>query len=317
MASANRGEHREERGTGTGTRVPGAPEFTGPRVADFLRAPYRQVEVTGGALRYRRSGHGPPLVFLHGPLVNGNLWRKVVPLLTDRFDCVVLDLPFGSHTLPMSPGARLDPPAMARLVAEAVETLGLAPARLVGNDTGGALAQLLMAHRPEVVHDVVLTSCDTYENFLPPVFRTLPLLAKTPGGMAVLAQLLRSGGLRRLPFAYGLLTRRPIEAAALTSYVTPMRRDAAVRHDLAKALRDLDARHTLGAVEGLRRFPRRVLLAWGEYDRVFPLRHAYRLHRDLPDSELVTLPDAGAFVPEDSPVQLAELIHDFFPPGSR
>lgn len=282
-------------------------------VEEYLHTPFQEVEVTGGAFRFRRVGDGPPLVFVHGVFVNSDLWRKVIPLLAGRFDCVALDLPLGSHTLPMSSSADLSPAALADLVGEAIDSLGLAPARIVANDSGGALTQLLMARHPELVHEVVLTSCDCYDNFFPPLFKPLPVLARTPGALTVLAQALRLGGVRRLPIAYGSVTRYPLEPAAVDSYVTPMRRDPAIRRDLAKSLRDVHPRHTLGAVEGLRRFPGRVLLAWGEHDRVFPLRYAHRLRRDLPHAELATLPEAGAFVPEDSPARLAQLIGDFFP----
>ena len=46
------------------------------------------------------TGEGPPIVFVHGALVNANLWRKVVPRL-DGYTRVTLDLPLGSHLEPM------------------------------------------------------------------------------------------------------------------------------------------------------------------------------------------------------------------------
>ena len=89
-------------------------------------------------------------------------------------------------------------------------------------------------------------------------------------------------------------------------------RRSAVRRDLAKVLRDVKSRHTLTAIEALKTYDIPVLLVWGEYDKVFPLRHAHQLVRDLRHAELVTLPATGAFVPEDSPERLAELVAGFF-----
>jgi pimeloyl-ACP methyl ester carboxylesterase len=287
--------------------------------ARFLRTPFQEVAVSGGRVRYRRIGAGTPLLFVHGVFVNSDLWRTVVPALTDEFDCVVLDLPLGSHSLPMDADAALSPPDLAAILAEIIEALDLGPVRIVANDSGGALTQILTARRPELVHSIVLTSCDAYDYFFPPLFRTLPVAARIPGALAALAQALRLRWFRQLPLAYGWATAAPIPPDVLESYIGPMRRSADVRRDLAKVLRDVRSQHTLSAIEALKTYDGRVLLVWGEYDKVFPLEHARRLLRDLRHAELVTLPGTGAFVPEDAPERLAELIAGFFgrPDGER
>ncbi len=278
----------------------------------YLDLPFHEVPVTGGRIRYRRAGTGTPLLFVHGVFVNSDLWRGVVPRLVDRFDCVALDLPLGSHGLPMHPDADLSPDGLVAILAEVVDALGLAPVRIVANDSGGALTQILTSRRPDLVHSVVLTSCDAYTYFFPPLFRTLPVAARVPGALRLLAQALRLRWVRRLPVAYGWVTRRPMPPETEESYLRPMRESAAVRRDLAKALRDVRGSLTLAAAERLRSYPGRVLVVWGEYDRVFPLRHGRRLAADLPHAELVTLPDTGAFVPEDAPGELARLVRRFF-----
>lgn len=281
---------------------------------NYLDLPFQEVAVTGGRIRYRRAGHGTPLLFVHGVFVNSDLWRMVVPELVDDFDCILLDLPLGSHSLPMDEYADLSPDGLVALLVEVIEALELAPARIVANDSGGALTQVLTARHPHLVHSVLLTSCDAYTYFFPPLFRGLPVAARVPGALAALAQALRLPWIRRLPLAYGWVTRRPMPPATVESYLRPMRTSAAVRRDLAKALRDVRPSYTLEAVEKLRSYPGRVLLVWGEYDKVFPLRHARALAQDLPNAELVTLPDTGAFVPEDAPLKLARHIAGFFAP---
>jgi pimeloyl-ACP methyl ester carboxylesterase len=283
-----------------------------PHQQDYLALPFHEVPVTGGRIRYRRVGTGTPLLFVHGVFVNSDLWRAVIPALADRFDCIALDLPLGSHSLPMDPDASLSPDGLVTMLVEVIEALGLAPVRIVANDSGGALTQILTGRHPELVDSIVLTSCDAYEYFFPPLFRTLPLAARVPGALNALAQGLRLPWLRQLPLAYGWVTHSPMPPEAVDSYLRPMRESAEVRRDLAKVLADVRPSYTLSAIERLRSYQGRVLLVWGEYDKVFPLRHAHQLARDLPHAELVTLPDTGAFVPEDSPAELAELIGGFF-----
>ena len=123
--------------------------------------PTRELALQQGALRYHSVGSGPAIVFVHGALVNANLWRKVVAELSADFRCVTLDLPFGSHVVPMPPDADLSPPAVADLIADAIEALELDDVTLVGNDTGGAMCQLVVTRRPERIGALVLTSCLT------------------------------------------------------------------------------------------------------------------------------------------------------------
>src|SRR5436305_10266876 len=169
----------------------------------------KDIELSAGTIRYRDTGQGPTIVFVHGLLVDGNLWRKVVPQLEGRFRCIVPDLPLGSHTLPMKPSADLSPPGIAGLIGEFLEKLDLRDVTLVANDTGGALTQILMASDGVAgtgrIGRVVLTPCDAFENFLPPMFRPLQLLARVPGAVYPVVQQLRMPAMRRLPLAFGWL----------------------------------------------------------------------------------------------------------------
>ncbi len=130
--------------------------------ADEL-GPARVLQLRGGALRVHVTGadpadpppNRPPIVLVHGLLVNANLWREVVPRL-DGFTCVTIDMPLGSHLSPM-PGRPLTPDDLAALIGEAVEALGLRDVTLVGNDTGGALCQIAASHRPAWLGRLVLT----------------------------------------------------------------------------------------------------------------------------------------------------------------
>jgi pimeloyl-ACP methyl ester carboxylesterase len=264
-----------------------------------------------GTIRYRDSGSGEPIVFVHGALVDGTLWRKVTPLLDAEFRCVAPDLPLGSHSLAMAPDADLSPPALAKLVADFLAALDLERVTLVGNDTGGAICQLVATRHPERLARLVLTPCDAYEHFPPLAFKYLPVSARIPGATTVLAQSMRIGAMRRLPFAYGRLTKRPIPSEVLGRWVEPLREDAGVRRDTGKVLRGMSKRYTLEAAERLREFDRPTLIAWAPEDRFFKIRDGERLSEAIPDARLVTIDDSYTFVSEDQPERLAEAIAEF------
>ena len=106
------------------------------------------LELDEGPVRYREAGQGTPLLFVHGALVNSHLWDQTAELLTDRFRCILPDLPIGSHPEPMKPGADISPTGIARIVGKVRKELGAEDAILVGNDSGGAISQLLVTSDP-------------------------------------------------------------------------------------------------------------------------------------------------------------------------
>jgi pimeloyl-ACP methyl ester carboxylesterase len=271
----------------------------------------RSVRLEQGEIRYREYGAGAPVVFVHGLLVNGKLWRKVVPALAREHRCIVPDLPLGSHETPMAEGADLTPLGLARLVVDFVDALGLDRVTLVGNDTGGAICQIVAAEHPERVASLVLTNCDAFDCFPPKEFAPLVLGARVPGFLWELAQALRLDAVRRSPLAYGWLTKRPVDGALLDEWLRPLIASGEIRRDVAAVLRGISPRYTLEAAEKLRSFPRPVLIAWAPEDRFFKFAHAVRLASLLPDARLETIDDSRTFVPEDQPERLASLIGAF------
>jgi pimeloyl-ACP methyl ester carboxylesterase len=272
----------------------------------------KEIRLPQGRIRYQDTGSGEPIVFVHGLLVNGALWRKVTPLLEGAHRCIVPDLPLGSHQIPMAAEADLSPPGVARLVSDFLDALELDGVTLVGNDTGGAICQLVAAHHPGRLGRLVLTPCDAYENFLPPAFRPLQYGAHVPGLITALVQGARIGAIRRGPLGFGMLIkRRPMDDEALRGYLAPFLADRGVRRDALKVLRGISNRQTIEAAERLRNFDRPTLIAWAPEDRFFKLRFAERLVSDIPNARLVRIEDSLTFVPEDQPERLAEAIAGF------
>ena len=266
----------------------------------------RELALRQGAVRYHSVGGGPAIVFVHGALVNANLWRKVVAELSTDFRCVTLDLPFGSHVVPMPPDADLSPPAMADLIADAIEALELDDVTLVGNDTGGAICQIVVTRRPERIGALALTSCDAFDNFPPKLMKPImPLLSHAAPLRATLAPA-RARAVQRAIF--GALAKRPVEPEVLDSYALPALEDAAVRRDLARFMAGLDKRHTLEAAERLPAFDKPAVIAWSREDRFFPADHGERLAELLPQGRLEWIEDSRTFSPEDQPARVAELV---------
>jgi pimeloyl-ACP methyl ester carboxylesterase len=273
--------------------------------------PARTIDLGGGRrIRAHATGDGPAIVFVHGALVNANLWRKVIPRL-HGFTRVALDLPLGSHIVPMPKDADLRSAALADLIADALEKLELSDATVVGNDTGGGLTQILAARRPERVGAIVLTSCDAFDNFPPPFFQRVLAPGRVPGVIPVAFAGLRLRPLRRLPIAFGWLTNKPIDRDAEDSYVLPVLTRREIRRDTRRFLNGFDTAELLDAAAKLTGWDRPALIAWSADDRFFPPAHAERLARIIPGARLEWVEGARTFSPEDRPERLAELIGAF------
>ena len=268
----------------------------------------RETELPQGTIRYRDEGSGPPIVFVHGALVDGRLWEPVVERLRSTARCVVPDLPLGAHRIPMR--ARLDPVGLAELIADLLERLDLRDVTLVGNDTGGALCQLLITRRPERVGRLVLTNCDAFDNFPPAAFRGL-IVASRLGLLTALLQSMRIRPMRKTPLAFGWLAKRELPDELLASWAEPFLGDAGVRRDTRRLLAAVRRSQLLDNTARLSEFDRPVLIAWAPEDRFFPIDHARRLAAIFPDARLEEVPDAYAFVSLDQPKRVADLIREF------
>jgi pimeloyl-ACP methyl ester carboxylesterase len=268
----------------------------------------RTVAVPAGTIGYRERGEGPTVVFVHGVGVNGDLWRKVVPLLADGRRCIAPDWPLGAHSHPLREDADLSLPGLARIVADFLDALDLRDVTVVANDTGGAVAQWLVGHHAERIGRLVLTSCDAFEKFPPAPQLYLKPAARIPGGLAAVAHAVRFKPIQRLPLAYGWTTRRPVEPEIMRSYTTPIRTIAGTRRDLRRLLLAVETRYTHEAAESLRSFDKPALVAWAAGDKLFPREHGRRLAELLPQGRFVLVDDSRTFVPEEQPERLAELV---------
>lgn len=272
-----------------------------------------EIDLPAGTVRYREAGEGKPVVFVHGYLVDGRLWDGVVDSLSDRCRCLAPDWPIAAQQIAMKPDADLSPYGIAAIIASFLEALDLNDVTIVGNDSGGAMSQVLVTRHPERIGRLVLTNCDTHENFPPGIFKAMPPLAKLPGGMAVLAAPFRIGALART--AFKPFSKNPIPADLVASWMEPVMKDPGVRRDAKKVTVGMNKRYTLEAAQKLRNSELPVLLTWAPGDRLFPLENAKRLAADTPNARLVEIPDSSTFVPLDQPGRLADEIAAFASEG--
>jgi pimeloyl-ACP methyl ester carboxylesterase len=273
-----------------------------------------EIELSAGTIEYLDTGgEGPVLVLLHGLMMDASLWDGPIAELSADHRCVAPTLPLGAHRHAMHADADLSLPGIARLVAEFLDRLDLQDVTLVGNDTGGALVQLLMCDGAARVGRVVLASCDAFDNFPPGLTgKTLVLTGKlSPRMFGLFMQQMRLRMIRRLPIAFGWLTMRG--DAATARWMKPVLKQPEIRRDAVRMLRaaGADTNLLLKAAERLPSFNRPALVVWASGDRVMPPEHGQRLAELLPHGRLVEIDDSYTLIPLDQPAGLAQVIREF------
>jgi pimeloyl-ACP methyl ester carboxylesterase len=265
-----------------------------------------------GRLAYRAAGpvpsSSPPVVFVHGILVDARLWEPVATRLeAEGVRSYAPTLPFGAHQWPMNADADLSPQGIARLMLDFIAELGLHDATIVGNDTGGAICQLMLGTDTSRIGAAVLTNCDALGTFPPRGFAPLFSALRHPGLVACLAPGLRSEKIRQGPLAYGPLTSGPLDGGLTRDWVQPLA-DKAIRRDIAKFARAVHPRVLLDAASRFGQFAGAVRVLWGEADPYFRTELGRQLTEALPRATFTTVPGGRTFLPLDHPGEVAREI---------
>lgn len=272
------------------------------------------VKLTEGDIEVHVAGPAnsarPPVVFVHGFLVNATLWSKVAALLAARgIRSYAPDLPLGSHRVPLADGADRSPRGIARLVVHLLESLDLHDVTLVGNDTGGALCQFVLDEDASRIGRLVLTNCDTPGHFPPGAFKTVFWAARSAKRMKLFLAPTRLRLIRHSPTAYGLLMRRPRDPALTKGWVTPALSDLRICEDAAAFARGVSNDDLADVSSRLHHFAKPVRMVWGAADRYFTLAEARKLATTFGgDAVVIEIAGGKTFVSVDHPDEVAAAI---------
>jgi pimeloyl-ACP methyl ester carboxylesterase len=236
------------------------------------------IDINAGTIHYEATGpeNGRPVVFVHGYMMGGQLWRQVSERLADLgLRCIAPTWPLGAHPQPLRPGADRTITGVAAIVAETLAALDLEDVVLVGNDTGGVVTQLVAVHHPERLGALVLTSCDAFEHFPPPILKPVIMAAKSKTMFRTVAQAMRVPAARKR--AFDGLAHRNIDALT-------------------------------GVAARLHEFDKPALIAWSADDTFFELGDGERLAATIPNARLEVIEGARTFSMVDQPERLADLL---------
>ena len=281
--------------------------------ARSFHAQRRFAEVASGRIAYIDGCKGPAAVFIHGVPLNGFHWRHVIDRVRQVRRCVALDL-MGLGYSEIAAGQDVSFAAQARMIAQVLDALGLERVDLVGNDSGGAIAQIFAARYPERLRTLTLTNADVHDGWPPK--QVLPILEMARKGTAasIFEGLLKDPAAGRRRFAQGEsvpLFRCYANPAALTDeairvYLEPILASPERRAAFDRYWLGFDCAQTVAIEPQLRQLRAPTLIVWGLKDFFFDLKWAYWLKETIPGAtRVVEVPEAKLFFPEDLPDALA------------
>lgn len=265
-------------------------------------APVRRTVATpAGRISYTEQGTGPVALFVHGVLLNAHLWRHQLAHLSDVRRCIAVDLLAHGDT-EIAPDQDVSVTANARMLAAFLDALDIAQVDLVGNDSGGGIAQILAALHPQRLRSLTLTNCDTHDNWPPEAFKPFLRMSAAGGLRGALEGMLADKSVYRSPQALGPAYEHPerLSDESIEIYLRPFVRSEQRTRDLQRFLAAFDNAHTVSLEGRLRTLQAPTLIVWGTDDIYFDVKWSRWLADAIPGTRRrVELAGGRIFFPEE------------------
>jgi pimeloyl-ACP methyl ester carboxylesterase len=259
------------------------------------------VQTGSGRISYLEQGAGPVALFVHGVLLNGHLWRHQLADLSDIRRCIAVDL-LAHRDTEIAPDQDVSVTANATMLREFLDALHIDRVDLVGNDSGGGIAQIFAALYPRRVRSLTLTDCDAHDNWPPEAFKPFLAMAAAGNLRGTLHAMLANKSVYRSPQALGPAYEHPerLTDESIEAYLRPLVRTEQRTRDLQRFLAAFDNRHTLAIEAQLKSLQAPTLIVWGTDDVYFDVKWSRWLADTIPGTRRrVELPGARVFFPEE------------------
>ncbi len=276
--------------------------------ATAFAAARKTVTTPYGDIAYVEQGVGPAALFIHGVLLNGYLWHDVIDLLAKDRRCIAIDMMgHGGSLVPLDQD--LSFAAQAEMLEAFVDALGLDQVDVIGNDSGGGIAQIFAARHPERIRTLTLTNCDTHDNIFPPAVVPLFDVIKAGKLLDIFRPMLTNSDAARAGFATTFEAPDKLSDETIRAFIDPLVANEEAGAYVQRWVNALDTADLVGAEPGLRTLQAPTLIVWGTADVFFDVKWAHWLKDTIPGAlDVIEVPGAKLFFPLERPQLLADAV---------
>jgi pimeloyl-ACP methyl ester carboxylesterase len=279
-------------------------------MTETLHPSKHTVETPSGTIAYTELGSGPVALFVHGVLMNKHLWRHQLEGLADIRRSIAIDILAHGET-EISSSQPVDVTSNAEMIAQFLDALKIDQVDLIGNDSGGGIAQIFAANHPNRIRSFTITNADTHDNWPPVAFQPFVDMSNSGGLSETLNAMLADKSLYRSANALGPAYE---DAESVTDhdidiYLQPFVKTEQRTHDMERFVAAFDNKHTLAIEDKIKQLHAPVHIIWGDDDVYFPVKWATWLAEEIPGaSEPTVLHGARLFFPEERHEEFNDLL---------
>jgi len=271
-----------------------------------------ETAANGTTIAWGELGSGDPLVMLHGFTDSHRTWRRVAPVLAERFRILMPDLP--GQGLSGRPDAPYTLEWYARTMSEWMGAIGVERAHVCGHSLGGGIAQWMVLDHRERVDRLALVDSGGLGRGVGIGLRLL-LVPGVGRRISPWVYRLMPPLMRLIPRAFGNVEPDEVDRIAranrmpgtVQAFQTSLEAVVGLWGQKVQSADRIDEVETLPP----------LALFWGRWDPMIPVRHGRRVLKRLEGATLEVFPGCGHLPQLEDPASLARALLEFLTDPDR
>ncbi len=270
--------------------------------------------VDDAVITVREVGNGPSLVFIHGFIVHGFTWRKILPTLSRHFHCIIVDLP-GLGDSDWNTGTNFTFTAQAKRLSTLLENLYPQRLSIIAQDTGATIARLTALALKQRIDKLILINTEI-PNHRPPWIGLYQKMSALPGYHTVFRACLTSNYYVQSPMGLGAFysdKKLFKKTENIAPYIQPLLDSPKKLQGALLYLAGIEWKVVDELKSNHQKIESDVLLLWGQDDPTFPIERAEEMLDQFKGrTRLEAIEDASLMPHEEKPEDVVDHVLEFF-----
>jgi len=280
---------------------------------DYQEITLQKIRIDDVSIGLRQIGNGKNLVFIHGFPTHGYTWRKIIPRLSEQFNCHILDLP-GLGNSEWSETTNFGSKSQAKYIIDLLEKIGLTNYSIIAHNSGATIAREITIRQSANVENLIMLNTEIPNHRPPwiPFYQKIGLLPLVPSIIRFLLKqkwfVKSSMGFREFYTDKSMLD---IESN-ISPYTKPVIDSLDKTIGAFKYLKGIDWKLVDDFRNLHKKIKARTLFLWGENDKTFPIELGRQMVSQFNcETEFITIQNASLLPHEEKPNEVVNAILNF------